>query len=72
MNGNTNYLISGGVSLSAGTVVETVNWLAGIAFKTQLPPGVASLFATLAIAGAHAVLNRISAKSAAKSAAPAQ
>jgi hypothetical protein len=59
---NTNYLTTGGVALGSSSVVETVNWLAGVAFHTQLPPGVASFFATLAIMGAHAVLNRLNAK----------
>ena len=68
----TSAVVTGGVAISTATLMPAVEWALGLAFHVPVPASVSSLVAGVVVAGAHAALNIINAKIAAKPTAVAQ
>jgi uncharacterized membrane protein len=66
-------VITGGVAISATTLMPAVEWALALAFHVPVPVSVSALVAGVLASGTHAALNYIAARTAAKQAAtPAQ
>jgi hypothetical protein len=59
-------VVTGGVAISTATLMPAVEWALGLAFHVQVPASVSSLVAGVLAAGAHAALNYVAARVAAK------
>lgn len=62
-------VVTGGVAISTATLMPAVEWALGLAFHVPVPASVSSLVAGVLVAGAHAALNYVAARVAAKQAA---
>ncbi|WNC90975.1 hypothetical protein RI103_06385 [Paraburkholderia sp. FT54] len=66
-------VVTGGVAISTATLMPAVEWALGLALHVPVPASVSSLVAGVLAAGAHAAINYVAARIAAKQAtAPAQ
>jgi hypothetical protein len=62
-------VITGGVAISTATLMPAIEWALGLAFHVPVPASVSSLVAGVVVAGAHAAINYVNARFAAKQAA---
>jgi small basic protein len=71
MNMNqTSAVTTGGIAISSATLMPAVEWILGLMFHVPVPPSVSSLVAGVVVAGVHAGINAVKARTEAKSAAP--
>jgi small basic protein len=67
----TSAVTTGGIAISTATLMPAVEWILGLMFHVPVPPSVSSLVAGVVVAGVHAGINAVKARTEAKSAAPA-
>lgn len=65
---NNSAVVTGGVAISTATLMPAVEWLMGLIFHVPVPPSVSSLVAGVVVAGVHAGINAVKARTEAKSA----
>ncbi|MDP9652064.1 hypothetical protein [Paraburkholderia caledonica] len=68
----TSAVTTGGIAISTATLMPAVEWILSLMFHVPVPPSVSSLVAGVVVAGVHAGINAVKARTEAKATPAAQ
>jgi len=68
----TSAVTTGGIAISTATLMPAVEWILGLMFHVPVPPSVSSLAAGVVVAGVHAGINTVKARTESKATPAAQ